>query len=77
MVAVLLVRAGDGDRIAAMAGGVLGVVEVTTDEAMADGAMVPGGGVTDTLGQRPEEMKRISITQFPSLPTLILALPYI
>jgi len=45
----LLVRAGDGDRIAAMAGGVLGVVEVTTDEAMADGAMVPGGGVTDTL----------------------------
>jgi len=45
---VLLVRAGDGDRIAAMAGGVLGVVEVTTDEAMADGAMVPGGGVTET-----------------------------
>ena len=77
MVAVLLVRAGDGDRIAAMAGGVLGVVEVTTDEAMADGAMVPGGGVIDTLGQRTEEMKRVSIAQFPCLPSLILASPYI
>ena len=44
---MLLVRAGDGDRVAAMAGGVLGVVEVTTDEAMAAGAMVPGG-VTET-----------------------------
>jgi hypothetical protein len=50
VVAVLLVRAGVGDRIAAMAGGVLGVVGATTDEAMADGAMVPGGGVTETLG---------------------------
>ena len=58
---MLLVRAGDGDRIAAMAGGVLGVVEVTTDEAMADGAMVPGGGVTDTLEKWAGSAERCSI----------------